>query len=61
MGKEFKNDFEKREELKSILLENNEEREMFFKLIELCLNYNSDKTPWKEQAKQLLDAYKEEE
>lgn len=53
--------FEKRQELKSILLENNEEKEMFFKLIELCLNYNSDKTPWKEQAKQLLDVDKEEE
>lgn len=53
--------FEKREEIKPILIQRSEEKEKFFKLIELCLNYNSDKTPWKEQAKQLLDEFKEVE
>lgn len=46
--------YDKKDDLKTLLINNNDLKDKFITLINLCLNYNSDKTPWKEQARSLL-------
>lgn len=49
--------YESREDLKRIVAEDESITLTLKALIRLCLNYNTDSTPWKEQAKLLLDEF----